>query len=135
MTSNFDNAHGAGARRPGFDELHVDPVFRCQEERRTATQNDRMNDEPEFVDQAEPHDLDVLAGLGLQLRDFFGDVALQEPAVHPTLSSVVETTTLGMSFQMRAYSTSGAEADGSLLAQPAERVRLVSRELIETIWG
>jgi len=77
--------------------------------------------EPEFINQAEPHesrsylrttDAHVIAGLLFQLIDLAGDVPLISLEFHPTSSRLFEKTILGIFFQIRAYSISYFGANG-----------------------
>src|SRR3990170_1111058 len=73
-----------------FSEPQVDLVVQRREHWRAAPQDDRMDVELVFIDQAELHEgrgdvgtaePEVLAGLLFQLRDLFGDVLPYQPGV------------------------------------------------------
>src|SRR4029453_4506079 len=71
----------APAERAGLDELQVDPLIEGREEGPAAAQDDRVDEGPELIDQAELHqargepcaaDAEILARLLLQPCDLLG---------------------------------------------------------------
>ena len=74
----------------GFGQAQVGPVLQGREKRLGAAQDDWLEEELDFIDQAEPEDSggqvgpadrQVLAGLGFQLSDLFSGVFFDQPRV------------------------------------------------------
>ena len=90
------------------------------EERRAATQHDRIDEHPVLVDEPVPDERRRQAGaaggqrpsgLRLEPRDLARGVLADQPGAPPDIVRVVENTTFCVSFQMRANSRSCSGRD------------------------